>query len=242
MSDKLIKGILPPTVYEPFVIGTSDISGLIPVYSLFQHSGGVSIVDSTIVYKKPKLANSHTNKTASKAFSESLLFYYSSMCRHILTRNSQEYTIYIGGGLILEDITKDFLFLLCYTGGEDIMKYSPYLDNYEINPDFADIINTGENLHAFVATEFYSDDKYKNVFRTFTKEYLNLLLELGIEVSILPAEKITKKVFKNCFNPTFNSLDELEESSNPIELVEFIFPTVSSGEFVHQPEETEIPF
>lgn len=206
------------SIYE---VGTTNRNEFYPVYASleklrvlgFANSDTFSkhIIDGIYSYHKPIYCNGINIRGFSLITNFNSLMSafqgYNSMS--VLRFKVGEDTFYINvtGGYIA-DTEGNILLVLCAKSSTissvaNIMTTDNIVDdnqNYHTN-----------NLRLLVATEFFKEEKYKNIYKRIEKEIIQSCYEMGIDVMFTTSKKIEESLFKNDFEIEFQSITELHE-------------------------------
>lgn len=210
---------------NPFVIGTTSKNKFFPVYALFEnqrrndyYSSNDSInclsehlVRDVFMYRKPdnKAIRNYANYTRYPDMINSLQTSGKPEVFQFLVNDEPHY-INIMKGYISDKFDNILMLLTCKS---EYIKPNQHYLSADIFTNGLDDLD-GNKLQLFVSNEFITNEIYKNVYKKVDAEIIQQCLKLDIDVFFTTSEKISKSIYQNEFEVSYNNLTELHEHLN----------------------------
>lgn len=199
--------------YNKEVIGTTCCNSLIPVFTLqdslnrttFFYSKKIENTNSYLYYK-PSISQVNT---ASRKFDDFLYYFchgYSPL-RFRFKVGGEDNSVVITGNSVLDEQGNIL----------SILTYKQEFLTSDLNVSLIEDSRGNLNYNALVlivSTEFTINPIYKNLYKKFYKEVIEMAIVKNVDVLLVSKDKIDEKLFKNSFKIEINNINTLNELLN----------------------------
>lgn len=199
--------------YNKEVIGTTCCNSLIPVFTLQDslnrntnfYSKKIENTNSYLYYK-PTISEIHSTTRRFEDFLDYFCYGYSPL-RFRFKIGGEDNSVVITGNSVLDE-QSNILSILTF-------KQEFLTSDLDVSliKDSRGKLNHNA-LVLIVSTEFTINPIYKNLYKKFYKEVIEMAIDRNVDVLLLSKSKIDEKLFKNSFKLEFNNINTLNELLN----------------------------
>ena len=209
---------------DAFKVGTTNRNEFFPAYATFEDlrdngyqiqsdSFSEYIVDNVFMYSKPIFCNGtiFTDFSVLTNFNSLISSFkgYNSMSVFKFKVAEEIHYLNVTGGCI-SDTLGNILLVLCVKSNS--LTYNDVIKTMTTDCIIDDDLNYHtQNLRLMVSTEFFRNEKYKNIYKKIEKEIIQSCYNMNIDVIFTTSDKIEDNLFKNDFEVNFDNLTELNE-------------------------------
>lgn len=199
--------------YNKEVIGTTCCNSLIPVFTLQDRFNRTSYfyhknIENTnsYLYYKPSISVVNGGSRKFDDFLDYFCYGYSPL-RFRFKVGGEDNSVVITGNSVLDE-QGNILSIL--TVKQEFITSDLNADSIE---DSRGNLNH-DALVLVVSTEFTLNPIYKNLYKKFYKEVVEMAIDKNVDVLLVSKDKIDEKLFKNSFKLEINNINTLNELLN----------------------------
>lgn len=218
--------------YNKEVIGTTCCNSLIPVFTLqdrlnrssYSYHKNIENTNSHLYYK-PSISIVNGGSRKFEDFLAYFCYGYSSL-RFRFKIGGEDNSVVVTGNSVLDE-QGNILSILTFK--QEFVPSTSYLDVSSIEDSRGNLNH--DALVLVVSTEFTINPIYKNLYKKFYKEVVEMAIDKNVDVLLVSKDKIDEKLFKNSFKIEINNINTLNELLND-----------EIGNILFEEEEALLPF